>query len=106
MPHNTLLLSFTASRSTYTSFPISLNFSDICAMPASFSFNVAAQLRGRVALGKVGGVRRDLVGDHAFLDVVAVGQAEVLLRRHIAEHGATEPADHGGADARGEDRKS
>ena len=28
-----------------------------------------------VALGQVGGVGRDLVGDHALLDVVAVGQA-------------------------------
>jgi hypothetical protein len=24
----------------------------------------------------------------------------MLLRRHVAEHGAAEPADHGGADAR------
>ena len=56
----------------------------------------------RVALGEVGGVRGDLVGDDAFLDVVAVGQAEVLLRRHVAEHGAAEPADHGGADAGGD----
>ena len=44
-------------------------------------------------------MRRDLVGDHAHLDVVAVGQAQVLLRRHVAEHGGAEPADHGGADA-------
>jgi len=36
------------------------------------------------------------------LHVVAVGQAQVLLRRHVAEHGAAEPADHGGADARGD----
>jgi len=40
--HNTLLLSFTSLCSTYTSLPISLNFSDICAMPVSFSFSVAA----------------------------------------------------------------
>jgi hypothetical protein len=26
----------------------------------------------------------------------------MLLRRHVAEHGAAEPADHGGADARGD----
>jgi hypothetical protein len=32
------------------------------------------------------------------LDVVAVGQAEMLLRRHVAEHRRAEPADHGGAD--------
>jgi hypothetical protein len=40
--HNTLLLSFTASASTYTSLPICLNFSDICAMPCSLSFRLAA----------------------------------------------------------------
>ena len=31
---------------------------------------VVAQLRGRVALGEIGGMRRDLVGDDAFPDVV------------------------------------
>src|SRR5688572_12960941 len=40
---------------------------------------VVAQLRARVTLGEIRGVRRDLVGDHALLDVVAVGQPEVLL---------------------------
>ena len=60
---------------------------------------VVAQLRCRMTLGEIGRVRRDLVGDDAFLDVVAVGQAEMLLRRHVAEHGAAEPADHGGANA-------
>jgi hypothetical protein len=52
-----------------------------------------------VALAEVGGVGGDLVGDDADLDVVAVGQAEMLLRRDVAQHGAAEPADHGGADA-------
>ena len=40
--YNTLLLSFTSLASTYTSFPICRNFSDISAIPASFSFKVAA----------------------------------------------------------------
>ena len=40
--HNTLLLSFTASASTYTSPPICLNFSLICAMPCSLSLRLAA----------------------------------------------------------------
>ena len=43
-------------------------------------------------------MRRDLVGDHARLDVVAVGQAEMLLRRHVAKHRRAEPADHRRAD--------
>ena len=30
----------------------------------------------------------------------SVGQAEVLFRRHVAEHGCAVPADHGGTDRR------
>jgi hypothetical protein len=60
---------------------------------------VVAQPARRVALGEVGGVRGDLVGDDADLDVVAVGQAEMLLRRDVAEHRRAEPADHRRADA-------
>ena len=55
-----------------------------------------------MAFGEVGGMGGDLVGDHAVLDVVAVRQAEMLLRRDVAEHGGAEPADHGGADGRGD----
>jgi hypothetical protein len=51
-----------------------------------------------VALGDVGGVGGDLVGDDTVLDVLALGEAEVLLRRDVAEHRRPEPADHGGAD--------
>jgi hypothetical protein len=40
--YNARLLSFTAAASTYTSLPICRNFSDICAMPCSLSFSVAA----------------------------------------------------------------
>ncbi len=46
---------------------------------AAAAERVIAELGGRVALGEVGGVRGDLVGDDAGLDVVAVGQAEMLL---------------------------
>jgi hypothetical protein len=40
--YNALLLSFTASASTYTSLPIFLNRSDISAMPVCCSLSVAA----------------------------------------------------------------
>ena len=53
-------------------------------------------------LGEVGGVGGELVGDDAFLDVVLVGQAEVFLGRHVAEHRRAVPADHRGADAAGD----
>src|SRR5262249_40885302 len=62
---------------------------------------VVAPLRARMPLGEVGGVRRDLVGDHALLDVLAVRQPEVLARRHVAEHRRAVPADHRGADRGG-----
>ena len=45
---------------------------------------VVAQLGGGVALAEIGRVRCNLVGDDAGLDVVAVGQAEMLLRRDVA----------------------
>ena len=52
---------------------------------------VVADLGGRVALGEIGGVRGELVGHHAHLHIVAVGQAEVLLGRDVAEHGGAVP---------------
>ena len=51
-------------------------------------------LCGAAAFGLVfRGMGGDLVGDAALLDVVALRQAEVLLRRHVAEHGRAVPAD-------------
>jgi hypothetical protein len=44
----------------------------------------------------------DLVGDDALLHVFLVGQAEVLLRRDVAEHRSAVPADHGRADRAGD----
>src|SRR5690606_17138769 len=69
---------------------------------AGFAEGVVAVLGGGMARGEVGDVGGDLVGDDAGADVVAVGQAEVLFRRHVAEHGGAVPADGGGADAAGD----
>ena len=63
---------------------------------------VVPQPRARVALGEVRRVRRDLVGDDAFLDVLAVRQAEMLLRRDVAEHRRAVPADHRRPDGAGD----
>jgi hypothetical protein len=75
-------------------------------LPAEFEAGarqrVVAQLGGRVTLGEIGGMGGDLVGDDADLDVVTIGQAEMLLRRDVAEHRRAEPADHRCADARGD----
>ena len=55
-----------------------------------------------MALGEVGGVGGELVGDDAFLTSSLVGQAEVFLGRDVAEHGGAVPADHRGTDAAGD----
>ena len=55
-----------------------------------------------MALGEIGGVGGELVGDDTFLDVVLVRQPQVFLGRHVAEHGRAVPADHRRADAAGD----
>ena len=52
-----------------------------------------------MALGQVGGVGGEFVGDNAGLYVVAIRKSEMLFRRDVAEHRAAEPADHRRADA-------
>ncbi len=63
---------------------------------------VVALLGARMPLGQVGGVRGDLVGDHAVLDVLAVGQPEVLLRGDVAQHRGAGLGDDRRADRRGD----
>ena len=63
---------------------------------------VVAHLRGRMALGEIARMGGDAVGDDAHLHIVPVGQAQMLLGGDVAEHGATEPADHRRANARGD----
>ncbi len=69
---------------------------------AGVADGVVAVLRAGAMSGDVGGVSSNLVGDHAVLDVLLVGQAEVLLGRDVAKHGSPVPADHGCADSRGD----
>mmetsp|Transcript_33447 Transcript_33447/g.99629 ORF Transcript_33447/g.99629 Transcript_33447/m.99629 type:complete len:676 (+) Transcript_33447:411-2438(+) len=57
-------------------------------------------LRAREALGEVGSVSGDLVGDDAGLDVIAVGEAEMLLGGDVAQHGGTEGGNVGSANGR------
>src|SRR5439155_25963161 len=59
-------------------------------------------LRAGMALGEVGGVRGDFVGDDAFSDVLFVGKAEMFFGRDVTEHGGAVPADHGGANRAGD----
>ena len=54
---------------------------------------IVAELCREVSLGDVRRVGSELVGDHAVAHVVAVGQAQVFLGRHVAEHGGAVPAD-------------
>ena len=70
--------------------------------PAEFEARLAHRIvpdaRRRMALGQIGGMGGDAIGDHARLHIVAVGQAQMLLGRDIAKHGGAEPADHRRAD--------
>src|SRR6185312_12096106 len=55
-----------------------------------------------VALCQVRSMRGDLVGDHAGFHIVSIGQPQMLLRRHVAEHRRAIPADHRCPDGRGD----
>ncbi len=63
---------------------------------------VVPRLGTRMALSEIGGMGSDFVDDHAFLDVVLVGQAEVLFGCDVAEHGGAVPTDHCRTDGRGD----
>lgn len=52
-------------------------------LKAGLGEGVVAEPRAGVTFGQVGGVGGDLVGDDAGLDVVAVGQAQVLDRKSV-----------------------
>ena len=69
---------------------------------ACFADGVVAVLRAGVALGQIGGVGGDLVGDDPVFDVFFVGQSEMFFRRDVTKHGAAVPADHGRADRAGD----
>mmetsp|Transcript_11094 Transcript_11094/g.18065 ORF Transcript_11094/g.18065 Transcript_11094/m.18065 type:complete len:505 (-) Transcript_11094:186-1700(-) len=71
-------------------------------LEAGLGERVVPLLRAGVLLGQVSRVGRDAVGDQPSLHVLAVGQAQVLLGRHVAEHGAAHGPDVGRADARGD----
>lgn len=66
---------------------------------ARFGHGVVANLRARMAFRQIRRVGGNLVGDQPLLHVLFVWQPEVLFRRHVAEHGAAEPADHRRANA-------
>ena len=56
----------------------------------------------RVPLGQIACVRRDLVGDHAVLDILAVRQPQVLLRGDVAQHRGPGLGDDRRPDRRGD----
>ncbi len=70
-------------------------------LEARLAEGVVAILGARMALGQVGGVGGDLVGDDAVLDVFLIRQSEMLFRRHVTEHRRAVPADHRRADGTG-----
>ena len=75
-------------------------------LPAEFEAGlgqgIVAGLGAGMAFGQVGGMGGDFVGDDAVAHVLLVGQAQMLLRGHIAQHRRAIPADHRRADGRGD----
>ena len=69
---------------------------------ARLAYRVIAVDGMRVVFGDVGCMAGDLIGDHALFDIILVRQAEVLLRRHIAQHGGAVTGDLHTADCRGD----
>ena len=69
---------------------------------AGLAQRVVAVLRAGMALGQVGGVRGNFVGNDAVFHVLLVRQAEVFLGRDVAKHRAAIPANHRRADAAGD----
>ena len=55
-----------------------------------------------MALAKIRGVRRDLVGNDAIANILLVGKPEMLLRGHITEHCGSIPSNHRGTDRTGD----
>ena len=55
-----------------------------------------------MALGQIRRVRRDLVGIHTFLHIIAIRQPQVFLGRHITEHRRAIPPDHRRANPTGD----
>ena len=66
---------------------------------AGLAHRVVTEVGRGVSLRQVGRVGCELVGHHALTYVLALGETEVLLLRHVAEHGRTEVPDHSGADS-------
>ena len=54
------------------------------------------------ATGNVAGMGRDLVRNHPLANIVLVGQTEVFLRRHVAEHRGSGFGGNRGTDGRGD----
>ena len=63
---------------------------------------VVAVAGARAVAGDIGGVGGDLVGDQAVAHILRIGQAQVLLGGHVAEHRRAVPAGHRRADGAGD----
>src|SRR4051794_21753191 len=70
-------------------------------LEARLAQGIVAVLCARMTFGQVGGMGCNLVSDDTIFDVLFVGQAQMLFRRHITKHRAAIPADHRRADAAG-----
>ena len=71
-------------------------------LEAGLAHRVVPGAGSGMTFGDIGGMGRQLIRNHAGLHVVAVGQAEVLLRRDVAEHRRAAHRDVGRTDGRGD----
>src|SRR2546425_13176842 len=71
-------------------------------MPLIFRKRIVPFTSPWMTFSKISGVGGNFISDDAVLDVLLVRQPQVLLGRHVAEHGGAEPADHRRADGRGD----
>src|SRR5580658_5344362 len=64
--------------------------------------SIVTRAGGWMPFGQIRRVGRNLVGNDSILDVLFVRQTEMLLWRHVTEHGTAVPTDHGGANGAGD----
>ena len=71
--------------------------------PAEFksrlTHRIVPQVGRRVSLRQVSSMGSELIGHDSLTDVIALGEAEVLLLRDVAEHGGTLMPDDRGTDS-------
>ena len=67
-------------------------------LKTGFTHSIIPGYAAWMPLGQIGGVGGNTVGHKSLTDIILFRETEMLLRSYVAQHGGTEPADHGGTD--------